>query len=57
MAVVFNMAVVCPKCGEDRSPTMISEINDPMGKRFYCCCCGHEFREQKFPYTERIPEK
>jgi hypothetical protein len=37
-------AVVCPKCTEDR-PTLISEINDPMGKRYYCCVCGHEFRE------------
>ena len=55
MAVLIG-AVVCPKCHEDRV-TLIHEISDPMGKRFYCCCCGHEFREQKFPYTERIPEK
>lgn len=36
--------ITCPKCGEDRG-TLISEINDPRGKRFYCCVCGHEFRE------------
>lgn len=34
--------VVCPKCHEWRT-TLITEINDPMGKRFYCCCCSHEF--------------
>lgn len=38
-------AVTCPQkgCGEDR-PTLIHKITDPMGERFYCCVCGHEFR-------------
>lgn len=36
-------AVACPRCTEDR-PTLITEINDPMGKRYYCCVCGYEFR-------------
>lgn len=35
--------IPCPKCKEDR-PTLISEINDPMGKRYFCCLCAHEFR-------------
>lgn len=34
--------VTCGKCGEDR-PTLIHEITDPRGTRFYCCVCGHEF--------------
>lgn len=34
--------VSCTKCGEDR-PTLISEIIDPMGKRYYCCVCAHVF--------------
>lgn len=36
--------VTCPKkgCGED---VMIDEINDPMGKRFFCRVCAHEFTE------------
>lgn len=35
--------VVCEKCGEDR-PTLIHKIVDPLGERFYCCVCGHEFK-------------
>lgn len=35
--------VPCAKCGEDR-PTLISEINDPLGKRYFCGVCAHEFR-------------
>ena len=37
-------AVACPKCGEWREK-LITPIDDPMGKRFYCCVCAHEFRE------------
>lgn len=38
--------VTCPQkgCGEDRV-SLIHEINDPMGKRYYCCVCGHEFKQ------------
>jgi hypothetical protein len=33
----------CPKCGEWRA-TLISQIIDPMGKRYYCSVCAHEFK-------------
>jgi hypothetical protein len=36
-------AVTCPKCHEWRA-TMITEVIDPMGKRYFCGCCAHEFR-------------
>lgn len=48
--------VTCPKCLEDR-PTLISEITDPLGKRFYCCVCGHEFKHGKVLYAEPVPAK
>lgn len=38
--------IACPKCGEDR-PTLITEVVDPMGRRFFCAVCAHEFRETK----------
>lgn len=38
--------ITCTKCGEDR-PTLIHEITDPLGKRYYCCVCGHEFQSSE----------
>jgi hypothetical protein len=36
--------VSCPKCGEWRS-TLITIVIDPMGKRYSCDCCAHEFKD------------
>jgi transposase-like protein len=36
--------VVCPKCGEDRV-TLVTEVIDPMGKRWFCSVCACEFRQ------------
>ena len=36
--------ITCPRCGEDR-PTLITEVIDPMGRRFYCAVCAHEFKK------------
>jgi hypothetical protein len=36
--------VPCPKCGEWRT-SLITTVIDPMGKRFSCDCCAHEYRE------------
>jgi formate dehydrogenase maturation protein FdhE len=36
----------CPKCGEWRA-TLISQITDPLGERYYCAVCAHEFRTVK----------
>ena len=36
-------AITCPKCGEDRE-TLITEVIDPMGKRWFCSVCAHEFK-------------
>jgi len=44
MAIVGD--VVCPHCDEDRV-SLIHEIKDTLGKRYYCCVCGHEFKESK----------
>lgn len=35
--------VACPKCGEDRE-TLVSEVIDLMGQRYFCSVCAHEFR-------------
>jgi len=35
--------VACPKCHEWRA-SLITKITDPMGERYYCCVCAHEFR-------------
>lgn len=35
--------IICPKCGEDR-PTLVTEVIDPLGKRYFCSLCAHEFR-------------
>lgn len=35
--------VACPRCHEDRV-SLIHEIVDPLGTRFYCCVCACEFR-------------
>jgi hypothetical protein len=41
MTIVGDVA--CPRCGEDRV-TMITEVIDPMGRRYFCCLCALEFR-------------
>lgn len=41
--MVTLSAVTCPRCREDRA-SLITEINDPMGRRYYCCVCGLEFK-------------
>lgn len=43
--------VACPRCHEDRV-SLIHEITDPMGKRYYCCVCGYEFKQG----SERVPD-
>ena len=35
--------ITCPKCGEDRE-TLITPVIDPLGKRWFCSVCAHEFR-------------
>lgn len=41
---VLNGAIICPKCGEDRV-SLVTAVIDPMGKRWFCAVCAHEFRE------------
>jgi ribosomal protein S27AE len=36
--------VTCPKCGEWRE-TLITLVIDPLGERYYCGVCAHEFKE------------
>lgn len=47
---VLSGAVVCPKCGEDRV-TLVTEVIDPMGKRWFCSVCAHEFRVESSELT------
>lgn len=47
---------MCPRCGEDR-PTLITEVIDPMGRRFYCCMCAFEFKPVKETARILSPEK
>jgi hypothetical protein len=47
-------AVTCPKCQEWRA-TMITEVIDPMGKRYFCGCCAHEFKALDSPPAVDTP--
>ena len=42
MAVLIG-AVACPKCHEDRV-TLVTEVIDPMGRRWFCSVCAHEWK-------------
>ena len=50
--VTFS-SVSCPRCQEWRA-SLITEITDPMGQRYYCCVCACEFRLESFRTTEPI---
>jgi transposase-like protein len=45
-------AVTCPKCGEWRA-TLVTEVIDPMGKRWFCSVCAHEFKEKVLNSEEK----
>lgn len=49
--------VVCPRCGEDRE-TLVTPVEDPMGKRWFCSVCAHEFRAgaQHAPARARVSQ-
>jgi hypothetical protein len=46
--------VTCPRCLEWRE-TMITVVIDPMGKRYYCGCCSHEFKAPCSPPAANTP--